>query len=81
MSEWDFTWGLTGEDLIYAQSTGFAPGEEPYDYDENEEDEFCYECSRCCRVYSEEYYFTHSCCPHCGEPFELWDDDEILRND
>ena len=35
MSEWDFTWGLTGKELEEAQSSGLAPDECGYAFDEN----------------------------------------------
>ena len=42
MSEWDFTWGLTGKELEEAQASGLAPDEYGYTFDENE-DEYEYE--------------------------------------
>lgn len=38
MSEWDFTWGLTGKELEEAQSSGLAPDECGYAFDENEDE-------------------------------------------
>lgn len=51
MSEWDFTWGLTGKELEEAQSSGLAPDECGYAFDENEDEyeyeEGCVYCIRC----------------------------------
>ena len=55
MSEWDFTWGLTGKELEEAQSSGLVPDECGYAFDENEDEyeEGCVYCIRCqkCRKY------------------------------
>ena len=39
MSEWDFTWGLTGKELEEAQASGLAPDEYGYAFDEDEIDD------------------------------------------
>ena len=73
MSEWDFAWGLTGQALIDALASGFGPGEDPLDHceDDDEYAEVYYTCSRCGRDYSEDFYLSSSCCPHCGQPFDF----------
>lgn len=58
MSEWDFTWGLTGKELEEAQASGLAPDEYGYAFDEDEDEEICVYCIRCqkCRkVYAVEH--------------------------
>ena len=73
MSEWDFTWGLAGDELEEAQTSGLAPDE--YDaFDENDEEEsytYCIRCQKCRKVYAVEHSNNDSevKCPHCGARF------------
>lgn len=76
MSEWEFTWGLTGKELEEAQASGLAPDEYGYAFDEDEDEEICVYCIRCqkCRkVYAVEHSSNDSKvkCPHCGARF-IW---------
>lgn len=74
MSEWDFTWGLTGKELEEAQTSGLAPDEYDDAFDENEDEEsyaYCIRCQKCRKVYAVEHSSNDSKvkCPHCGTRF------------
>ena len=78
MSEWDFTWGLTGKELEEAQSSGLAPDGCGYAFDENEDEYeyeegcvYCIRCQKCRKVYAVEHSSNDSKvkCPHCGARF------------
>ena len=74
MSEWDFTWGLTGKELEEAQASGLAPDEYGYAFDEDEEIcVYCIRCQKCRKVYAVEHSSNDSKvkCPHCGARF-IW---------
>lgn len=82
MSEWDFTWGLTGKELEEAQASGLAPDEYGYAFDENEDEYeyeyeesyvYCIRCQKCRKVYAVEHSSNDSKvkCPHCGARF-IW---------
>lgn len=80
MSEWDFTWCLTGKELEEAQASGLAPDEYGYAFDENEDEDeyeescvYCIRCQKCGKVYAVEHSSNDSKvkCPHCGARF-IW---------
>lgn len=78
MSEWEFTWGLTGKELEEAQASGLAPDEYGYAFDEDEDEDeeicvYCIRCQKCRKVYAVEHSSNDSKvkCPHCGARF-IW---------
>lgn len=78
MSEWDFTWGLSGIELEEAQASGLAPDEYHYGFEEDNEEEdddeswvYCIRCQKCRKVYAVEHSKNDNKvkCPHCNERF------------